>query len=308
MVMSSPVQLLAVGFAAGADYQSRILEEVDRLEGRGVLRLLDFLFVMKNDDGTVTRLVVGDDDFGELLASVVPLEAAGLFGMLADNGESGLDDQDPRALEESLAPGAALAFLLIEHRWARPLFETIADLGGTLLGEGFITDEAEMLVGAEVAAMDEAAQAIATAEAVEAEAVLDAMASVSAADETIAVADAIRAAAAADAVRALQEAGVIEVAAAQEAADALAAAGLIVDAAQRDVSEAVAASSITAAELRVLRYLSTKMTFAVIADRLGISRSAAKDRAERAYKKLGVHTRADAVARARELGLIPKST
>jgi DNA-binding CsgD family transcriptional regulator len=46
------------------------------------------------------------------------------------------------------------------------------------------------------------------------------------------------------------------------------------------------------------------MTFALVADKLGISRSAAKERAERAYKKLGVHNRADAVARARELGLI----
>ena len=88
----------------------------------------------------------------------------------------------------------------------------------------------------------------------------------------------------------------------------VAAAGLIVDAAERDVSDAVAAASVTAAEVRVLRYLPTKMTFAVIADRLGISRSAAKDRAERAYRKLGVHSRADAVTRARELGLIPKST
>ena len=46
------------------------------------------------------------------------------------------------------------------------------------------------------------------------------------------------------------------------------------------------------------------MTFAVIADKLGISRSAAKERAERAYQKLGVHSRAEAVTRARALGLI----
>jgi DNA-binding NarL/FixJ family response regulator len=48
------------------------------------------------------------------------------------------------------------------------------------------------------------------------------------------------------------------------------------------------------------------MTFAVLAAKLGLSRSAAKDRAERAYKKLNVHNRSDAVTRARELALIPK--
>jgi DNA-binding CsgD family transcriptional regulator len=46
------------------------------------------------------------------------------------------------------------------------------------------------------------------------------------------------------------------------------------------------------------------LTFALIADKLGISRSAAMQRAERAYQKLGVHNRADAVDRGRALGLI----
>ena len=66
----------------------------------------------------------------------------------------------------------------------------------------------------------------------------------------------------------------------------------------------VAAASITVAEARVLRYLPTRLTFALMADKPGISRSAAKQRAERAYQKLGVHKRADAVNRARALGLI----
>jgi len=42
----------------------------------------------------------------------------------------------------------------------------------------------------------------------------------------------------------------------------------------------------------------------LIADKLGISRSAAKERAERLYKRLGVHSRDEAVDRARELGLL----
>ena len=37
---------------------------VDRLQGRGVLRLLDLLFVSKSEDGTIQRTVIGDDDFG----------------------------------------------------------------------------------------------------------------------------------------------------------------------------------------------------------------------------------------------------
>jgi len=44
--------------------------------------------------------------------------------------------------------------------------------------------------------------------------------------------------------------------------------------------------------------------FSVIADKLGISRSAAKERAERLYQRLGVHSRDEAVSRARALGLL----
>ena len=328
--MPGPLQVIAVSFGRGADFEGRVLAEVDRLQGRGLLRMLDMLFVSKNEDGTIQRLVVGDDeDFGGLLASIVPLDGAGLGGPAVSDGSSGFDPANAWALAESLLPGTALAFLLVEHGWARPLFEAIAETGGALLGEGFLTAEAGLLVGAEVAAMEEAARVIATAQAAEADAMLVAMAAEARAAEAIAASDAIRVSAATSAIRALIIAGLLEEAAAAEAVEALSAAGLIVAAADDAAAEAVAAdeaavteadeasakavaegaatvraASITLAEARVLRYLPTPLTFAVIADKLGISRSAAKERAERAYQKLGVHSRAEAVTRARALGLI----
>ena len=118
-------------------------------------------------------------------------------------------------------------------------------------------------------------------------------------------------AAAHEAVEALNAAGLMVAAADQAAAEAVAQDATEVIVADQAAAEAVAgaaanvaAASITVAEARVLRYLPTRLTFALIADKLGISRSAAKERAERAYKKLGVHNRADAVNRARALGLI----
>jgi len=310
--MAGPLQVIAVSFGPGADFEGRVLAEVDRLQGRGVLRLLDMLFIAKNEDGTIQRLVVGDDeDFGALLASIVPVDGSGLVGSPVGEGSSGFDPADAWALAESLLPGTALAFLLIEHGWAQPLFDAIAETGGALLGEGFLTSESGLLVGAEVAAMEEAAEVIAAAQAAEARATLLAMAAGTQAAEEIADLEAIRSAVSADALRALITAGLVEEAAAHEAVEALNAAGLIIAAADEAAAESLAeaaatarAASITMAEERVLRYLPTKLTFAVIADKLGISRSAAKERAERAYKKLGVHSRAEAVSRARELGLI----
>jgi DNA-binding NarL/FixJ family response regulator len=346
--MTAPLQVIALSFSRDAGSEERILAEVDRLRGRGVLRLLDLLFVAKSQDGTIERLAVGDDeDFGSLLAAVVPF-ADGDPAVLAPADDlTAFDPAGAQALAESLEPGTALAFLLVEHYWAAPLFDAIAETGGTLIGEGFLTAETGLVVGAEVAALEEAAEVIAQAQAEEAGAVLDMVAAQAEAAEAVAESQRIQSAAAADAVRALITAGLVEEAAAHEAITALTAAGLIVAAADQAADDAVAediatmeaadevaaesvaeslmtiaaadqmsadatseadarvkAASITTAEAQVLRYLPTPLPFAVIADKLGISRSAAKERAERLYNRLGVHSRDEAVTRARSLGLI----
>jgi DNA-binding CsgD family transcriptional regulator len=329
--MPGPLQVIAVSFSPGSDFQARVLAEVDRLQGRGVLRLLDVIFVAKDEDGTLERVVVGreDDDLGALLSSILPLGGGGVVEPTGDVGSSGSAMSDAWALAESLLPGTALALLLVEHGWAQALFEAVSESGGALLGQGFLTAEAGLVVGAEVAALEEAAEVIAVAHAAEARATLAALAAETEAADAIAASEAIVAGAAAVAVRALIDAGIVQEAAAHEAVEALNAAGLMVGAADRAAEEAeaqdatevivadqavadavaeaapdVAAASMTVAEARVLRYLPTRLTFALIADKLGISRSEAKKRAERAYKKLGVHNRADAVNRARALGLI----
>lgn len=309
--MSGPLQVLAVGFGPEADFEGRVLAEVDRLEGRGIVRVLDMLVVAKGDDGTVDRLVIGDDeDYGALLAGVLPSVGSGPTEATVA-GVEGFGPVDARVLADSLAPGTALAFVLVEHRWAEPLFEAIADSDGVLLAEGFLTPSTVLHVGAEMAAMDAAGDAIAEAQAAEADAILLALTAQADAAEVIATSQAIGNAAAATAVRTLITAGLLEQAAAHEAIETLITAGLIVTAADEVVTTALAkgaatvrAASITVAQAQVLRYLPTPMTFALIADKLGISRGAAKERAERLYNKLGVHNRTDAVDRARDLGLI----
>jgi DNA-binding NarL/FixJ family response regulator len=310
--MTAPLQLIALSFDRDTGAEDRILAEVDRLRGRGVLRLLDLLFVARSQDGAIERLTVGDDeDFGSLLARVVPGDPGGPDesdgSVLADDSVA-FDPADAWALADSLEPGTALAFLLVEHQWAAPLFDAIAETGGTLIAEGFLTSDARLVVGAEVAALEEASQVIAQAQADEADAVLAAAA---AGAEAVAESERIQSAAAADALRALINAGLVEEAAAHEAVAALTEAGLIAAAADEAAKEAIdeaqekiRAASITMAEAQVLRYLPTPLPFSVIAGKLGISRSAAKERAERLYRRLGVHSRAEAVGHARSLGLL----
>src|ERR1700683_4966682 len=91
-MMPAPLQVIALSFSRGAGSEDRILAEVDRLRGRGVLRLLDMLFVAKNQDGNIERLTIGDDeDFGSLLAAVVPFADGGPAAAAPADGLAAFD-------------------------------------------------------------------------------------------------------------------------------------------------------------------------------------------------------------------------
>ncbi len=384
--MTAPLQVIALTFDLDADADQRILAEVDRIQGRGVLRVLDMVFLAKQEDGTLQRLKIGEEeDFGTLLAGIVPGAAADESGFASDDSPEPAASGMTRAqaLVRSLEPGRAAAFLLVEHLWAGPLVDAAFAAGGTLISDDFLTGEAGLAVGSEITVLEEAAAVIAEAQAAEAEAVLRAVAASAGAAEAEAVAEQIQAAAAADAVSALIAAGLVEEAATQQAVTALTTAGLItgaaaeaasaatasaaltIAAADRAADQAVAedaatiaaadeaadeavaedaalvgaadevtgeavaedaalvgaadevageatgeaqgrvrAASITPSEAEILPYLAEPVPFSIIADKMGISRSAAKERAERLYQRLGVHSRTEAVDRAREYGLL----
>jgi len=350
--MPAPLQIIALTFRLDADAESRLLAEVDRIKGRGVLRVLDMVFLAKDQDGSVEGLEVGDDeDFGSLLAGVMSFRSENGDRPAAGNGAAGTPAGSAvaavRELADSLEPGSAAAFLLVEHLWAGPLVDAVSAAGGALISDDFLAGDVSRAIGAEIAALEEASAVIAEAQAVEAAAVLRAAAASAEAAEAEAASEQIQEAAAAEAVSALITAGLIEEAALHEAVTALTTAGLITDAAAQAADEAFAsaavtikaadqatdeavtedlaligaadavaaeateeararvrAASITRSEAQVLRYLPQPVPFSVIADKLGISRSAAKERAVRLYQRLGVHSRDEAVSRARELGLL----
>ena len=67
------------------------------------------------------------------------------------------------------------------------------------------------------------------------------------------------------------------------------------------------AMSLTGAELRLLPYLATHLTFPEIATRLFISRNTVKTEAVSIYRKLGASSRSQAIDRAVEVGFLESS-
>jgi LuxR family transcriptional regulator, maltose regulon positive regulatory protein len=68
--------------------------------------------------------------------------------------------------------------------------------------------------------------------------------------------------------------------------------------------DAVGASSLTAAEVRLLRLLGTHYSFREIGGQLYLSQHTVKSQAMSIYRKFGVSSRSDAIRHARDLGLL----
>src|SRR5215218_6154708 len=167
-----PVQLVAVGFGPDAEFEGRIMDELERLERHQTIRILDLLFVGKDaETGDLLALDYQGEDLGAIVGALLGFE-------FEDDGEQqggttegiqghafGLSRREIQDIASSLHPGDSAGFLLIEHVWARDLKGAIREAGGFPLGEGFLTPEALAEVATELVAMSEAIEEIETEEA-----------------------------------------------------------------------------------------------------------------------------------------------
>lgn len=97
------------------------------LHERGIIRILDVAFMMKDDDGSVVTLEVGD------LGDFAAFEGA-------SSGLLGQDDLEEAA--SVLEPGTSAAVLLWENTWAAPVATALRRSGGQLVASGRIPIQA----------------------------------------------------------------------------------------------------------------------------------------------------------------------
>jgi uncharacterized membrane protein len=158
-----PVQLVAIGFPPDANFEGRIIDELERLERHETIRILDLLFVGKHaETGDLLALDYQGEELGAIVGALLGFEFEDNGERQADSAQEtqghafGLSQGEIQEIAASLAPGSSAGFLLVEHVWARDLKRAIRDAGGFPLGEGFLTPEALAEVGAELVAMSEA--------------------------------------------------------------------------------------------------------------------------------------------------------
>ena len=142
--ITGPVQILAVGFREGARFEGRIAEQIELLEESNTIRVLDFVFLHRDEaTGALVRVDYEDAD-GESRVTAL-LEGSGTNGVVEPIDGTGafrLTQDDIREVAEAPDPGTSAGFLIFEHVWARGLKQAIAETDGVPFAEGFLTPEA----------------------------------------------------------------------------------------------------------------------------------------------------------------------
>jgi uncharacterized membrane protein len=166
-----PVQLLVVGFDQ-PEFDGGILAELERLGEQDVIRLVDLLVVYKDAEGNVERLQVSSlstdeaEELGAVAGALIGLGAGGEEGAEAGAvlGAMGVDESGGHVLgeddfwyvDDEIPNDSAAAIVLIEHRWAMPLRETIRERGGFHLADAWVHPADLIAVG--VLAAEDATQ------------------------------------------------------------------------------------------------------------------------------------------------------
>ena len=137
MTSIGPVQFIAVGFPQDASYQGRILAEIEAIEAGGSLRVLDVLFVRKDQStGALETMDIHSDEL-QALAGTVTL---------------GVSRREIEGVGDELEPGQGAGMILVEHVWARDLAQAIEATGGGILAQGLLGSQDIEAIVAELAA------------------------------------------------------------------------------------------------------------------------------------------------------------
>jgi uncharacterized membrane protein len=159
------LQLFAIGFE-GNQFKGQIVPELDALREKGLVRLIDLVFVMKDESGNVATIQLTDlsDEekiqFGMEAGALIGLgaygpegiEAGAVAGGINAAEDFGMAEEDIDEIAEEVPNNCSALIILAEMLWTIPLKEALINANGRLLGQWIIQPEALVEMGAELEA------------------------------------------------------------------------------------------------------------------------------------------------------------
>jgi hypothetical protein len=118
-----PIDIVVIAYPAGAPMTGEAVPMLLDLVDRGIIRVLDAMFVIKDEDGTYSGF------------EAIDLETKGVGDLVAFEGASSglLGDDDVATAADGIEPGSAALMLVYENRWAGPFAAAVRRNGGRLV-------------------------------------------------------------------------------------------------------------------------------------------------------------------------------
>lgn len=115
-----PIDIVVIAYPADAPMTGEAAPLLVDLVERGIIRVLDAMFVFKNEDGSYSGFEARDlDDKGVGDFAVFEGASSGLLG-----------DEDAAKVAEEIEPGSAAVLIVYENRWAGPFIAAVRRNGG----------------------------------------------------------------------------------------------------------------------------------------------------------------------------------
>jgi uncharacterized membrane protein len=126
--MLGPIDYIAVGFE-GNNFDGSVLEALAKATEQGIIRIIDLVLVIKDDEGNVAMAEIEDqeDDLKDV---------SKLLGHTGDMPL--LTEDDIQKLGKKMNNNSSAGILVIEQLWAKDLKTALMNAGGELLDEGRI--------------------------------------------------------------------------------------------------------------------------------------------------------------------------
>ncbi|HWG08524.1 MAG TPA: DUF6325 family protein [Solirubrobacteraceae bacterium] len=115
-----PVDIVVIAYPADASMTGEAVPLLLDLVDRGIIRVLDVLFVMDTGDGT----------FAGFEATNLDSERVGDFTAFEGASSGLLSEEDVATAAEGLEPGSAAVMIVYENRWAGPFVAAVRRNGG----------------------------------------------------------------------------------------------------------------------------------------------------------------------------------
>ena len=125
-----PVDFLIVKFP-GSKFSGKIAPELARLEHNGIIRVIDLVFVMKDETGKLVNIEAND----------LEGEAGAAYREVARRTDEWFTEDDIEAFTDNLPKNSSGLLLLIENLWAIRFKEALMDADVELVEMGRIPPE-----------------------------------------------------------------------------------------------------------------------------------------------------------------------